>query len=111
MALIIDISGDVHFDDDENFVIGKSTGTDLLWVATHELGHSLGLEHSDKNGAIMYPWYQGYKENFDLTRDDIGGIVELYGSYVYQLHFLIPHNIFTILVQLQKVDKAVTRRL
>ena len=70
----------MHFDDDETYVIGKSIGTNLLWVATHEIGHSLGLDHSDKKGAIMFPWYQGYKKDFDLTYDDIGGIVALYGK-------------------------------
>ena len=79
----------MHFDDSETYVIGKSTGTDLLWVATHEIGHSLGLEHSNTKGAIMFPWYQGYKKDFDLTNDDIGGIVELYGKYTYPLFILI----------------------
>ena len=72
----------MHFDDDETYVIAKSTGTDLLWVATHEIGHSLGLEHSNKRGAIMFPWYQGYKEDFDLTADDVAGISQLYGKLI-----------------------------
>ena len=73
------IAGDVHFDDDEDFRIGTPKGTDLLWVATHEIGHSLGLEHSNQLGAIMYPWYQGYKKDFKLQPDDASGIRALYG--------------------------------
>ena len=74
------IGGDVHFDDDEDYRIGTPEGTDLLWVATHEIGHSLGLEHSNQLGAIMYPWYQGYKKDFNLQPDDANGIRALYGE-------------------------------
>jgi len=50
-------------------------------VATHEAGHSLGLEHSREQDAIMYPWYQGTRDkNFDLRYDDIAGIQALYGA-------------------------------
>lgn len=31
-------SGDIHFDDDENYTYQSSRGRNLLWVATHELG-------------------------------------------------------------------------
>lgn len=74
------LSGDVHFDDDENFTVNSKYGKNLLWVATHEVGHSIGLEHSNVRNAIMYPWYQPYKPGFKLTYDDINGIQNLYGS-------------------------------
>ena len=77
------LSGDVHYDDDEDFTLGTTRGKNLLWVTVHELGHSLGLEHSNERGAIMYPWYQGYQgDDFDLTYDDVAGIQNIYGSRV-----------------------------
>lgn len=81
---ILAIGGDIHFDNDENFTYGKSTGTDVLWVAVHEAGHSLGLEHSQKLDAVMYPWYRGTTGNdFGLTSDDVKGIEALYGKCFY----------------------------
>nr|XP_054774004.1 interstitial collagenase-like [Lytechinus pictus] len=75
----ISIAGDAHFDDGETFTDGQSTGTNLLQVATHEFGHSLGLDHSDVRGAVMFPFYLGYNATFALDRDDIAGIQAIYG--------------------------------
>lgn len=71
--------GRAHFDEDERYTDGTSSGTNLLWVATHEFGHSLGLKHSDVRGAIMWPMYTGYVANMRLHSDDINGIRSLYG--------------------------------
>ena len=77
------LSGDVHYDNDEYFTLGSKRGYDFLWVTVHELGHSLGLTHSNVKEAIMYPKVsKGSKGNVDLTYDDIVGIQHIYGSRV-----------------------------
>jgi hypothetical protein len=74
--------GDVHFDDDEtwtaDFRDGGGQPIDLQTVALHELGHSLGLDHSGTTSAVMFFQYTGSRRTLDP--DDILGIQALYGS-------------------------------
>ncbi|XP_038055508.1 matrix metalloproteinase-18-like [Patiria miniata] len=75
-----DIEGDVHFDDEELFTYASYSGTNLFQVAAHEIGHSLGLTHSNDPTALMAPFYPGWQPTFYLPYDDIAGIQSLYGS-------------------------------
>ncbi|XP_071945156.1 stromelysin-1-like [Antedon mediterranea] len=75
-----DLDGDVHFDDSEFYTVNNVRGINLLQVAAHEIGHSLGLAHSSDVNALMAPFYRGYVPNFRLPSDDITGIQSLYGS-------------------------------
>jgi hypothetical protein len=50
--------------------------TDLQTVVLHELGHGLGLGHSDKFLAVMYAFYQGVRRT--LNTDDINGLSTMY---------------------------------
>ncbi|NXO26866.1 MMP7 protein, partial [Cisticola juncidis] len=72
--------GDAHFDNDEKWSeVNKDVN--LFLVAAHEFGHSLGLDHSDVRGALMYPIYSYQNpENFKLPADDRRGIQKLYGK-------------------------------
>lgn len=59
-----------------------SAGTNLFNVAAHEIGHSLGLSHSNVETALMYPWYKEIENGFDyeLPDDDKQAIQYLYGK-------------------------------
>ncbi|CAF2841177.1 unnamed protein product [Rotaria sp. Silwood2] len=76
-------SGDIHFDDDDDFTDEYKDSDDLYtlrFVAAHEIGHALGLDHSFENGSLMYPIYQQFDSNYDLSNDDQQAIQTLYGK-------------------------------
>lgn len=70
---------EVYFDDSEPFTTNTSSGMNLDWVALHELGHTLGLKHSNVRYSVMYPWYQGYFSNLELSPSDIEQLQALFG--------------------------------
>ena len=67
----------LHFDDEERWVDSETRDVDLLTVAAHEIGHTLGLAHSSDPEALMYASYSG-PHRF-LTEDDVAGVQSLYG--------------------------------
>lgn len=68
----------LHFDDAERWVDSETDDIDLLTVAAHEIGHTLGFDHSDDPNALMYPSYSG-PHRF-LGQDDIAGAQDVYGT-------------------------------
>jgi hypothetical protein len=57
-----------------------NNGTDLQSVATHEIGHLLGLDHSNINGTTMYAYNLGGDQGRTLHQDDINGVCALYNQ-------------------------------
>jgi hypothetical protein len=69
--------GDVTFDDSEPWSAFDGGEFDLELVATHEIGHALGLDHSDDPQSLMYPVLTPYTTGINQT--DIDAIQSLYG--------------------------------
>jgi Ca2+-binding RTX toxin-like protein len=68
-------SGDMVFDSGES---SFWTASSLLAVATHEIGHAIGLGHSSISSALMAPYYN--PSITAPTADDIAGARAIYGA-------------------------------
>ncbi|MDG1754815.1 MAG: matrixin family metalloprotease [Rhodothermales bacterium] len=77
------LAGDIMFDEKElwsttgNLGVGNDS-IQVFAVAMHEIGHSIGLLHSENPNAIMYGNYVGPRVG--LAADDIIGAQSLYAS-------------------------------
>ena len=69
------IAGDMHLDEEENWQRGADI--DVYSVVLHELGHALGLGHSDNPEAVMYAYYRRAQ---GLTEEDIAAIQTMYAA-------------------------------
>jgi hypothetical protein len=71
-------AGALHFDEFERWTDQAAAGSiRLLNVAIHEIGHLLGLSHSNSRNAIMFAFYADDVDS--LRQDDIDGIQAIYG--------------------------------
>lgn len=72
---------ELHFDDAETWTDATRSNSadprDLVTVAAHEVGHTIGLDHTSDGGALMQPYYNGSHRY--LGWDDILGVQALYG--------------------------------
>ena len=64
------ICNNYYFVCSEYWSVQSFKGTNLKQTIVHELGHSLGLSHSDKREAVMAPFYRGWDPHLKLSRDD-----------------------------------------
>lgn len=60
------------------FFVCFFTELSFFSVAMHELGHALGISHSNVKNAIMHGQYQ--RDVMELKADDIRAIKHLYGG-------------------------------
>jgi hypothetical protein len=76
------IKADIAFNPNVQFNTGGSggTGQDMQTVATHEMGHFFGLDHSAITRAVMYPFAPDVLTT--LSYDDVAGISSLYPKTV-----------------------------
>ncbi|XP_010293272.1 PREDICTED: LOW QUALITY PROTEIN: matrix metalloproteinase-28-like, partial [Phaethon lepturus] len=72
--------GEAHFDSAERWSLHSGKGRNLFVVVAHEVGHTLGLEHSPIKSALMSPYYKKLSKDFVLSWDDILAIQNLYGK-------------------------------
>jgi predicted Zn-dependent protease len=49
----------------------RVSGANLFYVAVHEFGHALGLDHSNVTKSVMYPILPMYDPALRLHRQDI----------------------------------------
>ena len=97
------IKADIVFNPAVTFNTGGGTGQDMQTVATHEVGHFFGLDHSAIARAVMYPFAPASlttlsyddvavisllypKSPADVTTGAIAGTVTLNGSPVFGAH-------------------------
>ncbi|OAY45573.1 metalloendoproteinase 1 [Manihot esculenta] len=73
--------GRSHYDADESWSTNPDMNhMDLESVALHEIGHLLGLAHSQDPNAVMHSGISPGTIKRDLTQDDIQGIQALYSN-------------------------------
>lgn len=78
-------NGRFHLDAAEKWTVDMESekskfAVDLESVATHEIGHILGLAHSSVKEAVMYPNLKPRTKKVELKIDDVEGVQALYGS-------------------------------
>jgi hypothetical protein len=71
------LDSDILFNPNRDFTTGGSSGgQDLQTVATHEIGHQLGLDHSAVVRAMMFPFAPDLLTT--LAWDDVAGLSVIY---------------------------------
>ncbi|XP_028856677.1 LOW QUALITY PROTEIN: matrix metalloproteinase-28-like [Denticeps clupeoides] len=72
--------GEAHFDMAERWTLSGLKGHNLFLVVAHEIGHTLGLEHSPVRHALMSPYYKKLGHALLLSWDDVAAVQQLYGT-------------------------------
>ncbi|KAB7495764.1 Matrix metalloproteinase-16 [Armadillidium nasatum] len=107
------LGGDVHFDDAEIFMRHgevSENGVSFFITAAHEIGHSLGLRHSNEGKSLMAPFYNEFGEDFKLPYDDKLAIQSLYGNPEYDKPYSPPTPPTTTTSTTTTTTRKTTRR-
>lgn len=70
------IAGAVILINDTNNTFGNLSRSDQIAVIAHEIGHAIGLGHSEDKNALMY--YRTVDLRSNLGQDDVDGVSYLY---------------------------------
>jgi Matrixin len=103
---------DVQFDEADPWQEKGTTHIpDIFGAVTHELGHTLGLNHSDDPNAVMYWIFQRFQGlgTGHLTADDIAGVQSIYGAGRGTVTPLVPEPGSLVLAVIGAVLLAVRR--
>ncbi|XP_050453262.1 neutrophil collagenase-like [Cataglyphis hispanica] len=83
----VDFASEVHVDDEEPWHVllnkNPSGKYHLLLTLTHEIGHTLGLQHSMRKDPVMFPYIPENELQYPvkLSVEDILAVQNLYGSH------------------------------
>jgi hypothetical protein len=106
-------AGDVEFDHGDRWQeVGTLPLPDVLGATIHELGHSLGLNHTDIEDANLYWIFTRYSGlgTGQLHPDDIAGIQSIYGAGHGTVSSLVPEPGTAMLAILFAGCAAIGRR-
>lgn len=65
--------GDIHYNRDRNY-----TAEEFFSTTIHEIGHTLGLDHTDSRTSIMFPFHIRYHSGIPL--EDRRALQAMYGA-------------------------------
>jgi len=93
------VEADILFNPNVGFSTSAPTPfnlSDLEAVATHEVGHLLGLDHSPLASAVMFPLAPGRIFSRTLTSDDTVGVSTLYPTAAFTARGSIDGTVRTM---------------
>ncbi|XP_075871101.1 matrix metalloproteinase-28 [Nelusetta ayraudi] len=98
--------GEAHFDRAERWSLDGHKGHNLFLVAAHEVGHTLGLQHSPVRHALMSPYYRRSRRRLLLSWDDVVAVQQLYGKPAGDGPVRLPAPVLQVVLQQLEVPEV-----